>query len=1096
MPQTAPTQPDPTAPFRAFLDRLCATESFRRLLSGLSGAGPVVAAGLPGASAALVAAYAALERGGPVLLVAPTDEEAERAQRDAAWVLERVTGLRAWTSRPGETPELDRAVFAERCQTQAALYEQQPLLVVASVRALLTGVPPGAAVTAADLVLSQGLTLDVDSFLGRLVELGMEPAYQVEFPGSYARRGGILDLWPVAAKYPVRLELMGNEVESLRRFDPGSQRTLEPLGSVSLALPSMDPASWKPLLSDLPPRVLVAFLSPYRVREKAVEGVRLQEGRADILDPDEALEPAAGAPVLEISQLPDPTGASVDFGLGPGHRVGGNMKRVLEGLEVLASSHQGVLLVSPLPAERERLAELLPEKNLADRVTVADGDVSGGFVLDGTLLIAAHELFDRYEVTRKGRKATAGLLPGQPIDSFLDLAPGDFVVHVSHGIGRFVEVRSIEKGGRVQEYLVLEYAETVQLYVPLSRLDLVQKYVGAGNVEPHLSRLGGGEWEKKKEQVRKAVQDMAADLLDVQARRQTRPGISYPPDTGWQHEFESAFPYEETPDQTKAIEETKDDMEKPRPMDRLVCGDVGYGKTEVAMRAAFKAVMAGRQAAVLVPTTVLAQQHHTTFSERMADFPVTVEVISRFRSDKEIRDVLERARKGGVDILIGTHRLLSKDVEFKDLGLVVVDEEQRFGVTHKERLKRMRATVDVLTLTATPIPRTLHMALLGIKDISSLTTAPAGRMSIETHVENFDENLIRKWILRELARDGQVYFVHNRVHDILDVAGRLLRVVPEARYAVIHGQMPADDLEDAMERFLKREVDVLVTTTIIESGLDIRNVNTIIVNEADMYGLADLHQLRGRVGRYKHRAYALFLLPTHRPMVHNAEQRIRAIEEFSELGAGFRIAMRDLEIRGAGNILGAEQSGHIAAVGYDLYCRLLAQAVEEAKQGRAFELPEVDVDLDLDLSASIPPDYVQDLPTKLALYRRISHSPDEGALEELRREMADRFGPLPGEVEALIEKTRLRVRARNAGIGAISIHRGEVKLVCRERERAQFALAGLDRPVRVLDERTLVVDFGGRMPFPEEVLMMLNHALGADAARATPQKLEAARNKK
>ncbi|HEV3028678.1 MAG TPA: transcription-repair coupling factor, partial [Planctomycetota bacterium] len=581
----------------------------------------------------------------------------------------------------------------------------------------------------------------------------------------------------------------------------------------------------------------------------------------------------------------------------------------------------------------------------------------------------------RYRLRRSVRRADT-----RPIDTLLEIERGDIVVHVTHGIGRFV---GIERRNR-QEFMVLEYAGSARLYVPVTNLDLVQRYVGGSENPPPLSTLGGDAWNAAKLRAQAAVEKLAQEMIQIQAMRAMELGTAFPEDGEWQREFEAAFPYEETDDQLHVAGEIAADMHSTKPMDRLVCGDVGYGKTELAMRAAFRSAVANRQVAVLVPTTVLAQQHDQSFRERMADYPIRIESISRFKTRKEQKKILTELAEGAIDVIIGTHRLVQPDVRFKELGLVVIDEEQRFGVEHKEFLKRIRATVDVLTLTATPIPRTLHMALLGIRDISSLLTPPQDRLAIRTEILPYDERRIREAIVLELSRGGQVYFVHNRVYNIDAIARRLRLLVPEARISIGHGQMDEGELEKTMLQFLAKQIDVLVCTTIIESGLDIPNVNTMIINQADIFGLADLHQLRGRVGRYKRQAYCHLLLPPDRPLIPQAQKRLKAIEEFSELGAGFKIAMRDLEIRGVGNLLGREQHGHIAAIGYDLYCRLLEKAVKKTRRQPVAEPLETHVDLGLD--TWIPEDYIPDLRTRVEVYRRLTGCRSEEALDEAERE--------------------------------------------------------------------------------------------------------------
>ncbi|MCC7146717.1 MAG: transcription-repair coupling factor, partial [Phycisphaeraceae bacterium] len=632
-------------------------------------------------------------------------------------------------------------------------------------------------------------------------------------------------------------------------------------------------------------------------------------------------------------------------------------------------------------------------------------------------LVPHHELFHRYGTRRRIRRISAGT--ERASDAFLDLEVGDYVVHVDHGIARFVGLRTMRRNQATEDYLTLEFAGKALLHVPATQMDLIQKYVGGFGGRPPLSMLGGKRWARQKEQVAEAVKDLAAQMLRIQAARSSLPGVRYPADTAWQKEFEAEFPYEETEDQLAAIAEIKKDMADEQPMDRLICGDVGFGKTEVAIRAAFKAVEYGKQVAVLVPTTVLAEQHERTFAERMADYPFRVASLSRFKTGSEQNAVLGELSQGKVDVVIGTHRLLSEDVKFADLGLVIIDEEQRFGVEHKQKLLKFRLTADVLTLTATPIPRTLHMSMLGLRDISSLSTAPLDRRAIVTEVIPFDQRRIQQALLRELNREGQVYFVHNRVHNIQSVADMVQKLVPQARIAIGHGQMAGHELEAVMLRFMRRQVDILVCTTIIESGIDIATANTMFINEADHFGLADLHQLRGRVGRWKHRAYCYLLLPDDRPITDTAQRRLKAIEQFSMLGAGFKIAMRDLEIRGAGNLLGAEQSGHIAAVGYEMYCKLLEQEARKLRQETVVE--PVKTHIELGIVGRITPQYIPSDKYRMDAYRRLSRAAAVQELELVRHDMVDAYGPAPALVQTLLDLTELRILASLAGIKGIQL---------------------------------------------------------------------------
>ncbi|HEY8425079.1 MAG TPA: transcription-repair coupling factor [Limnochordales bacterium] len=736
---------------------------------------------------------------------------------------------------------------------------------------------------------------------------------------------------------------------------------------------------------------------------------------------------------VEVDGIHQINGRSAD----PFH---GNWQLLADELRARQKERYRVLLTLQTDSRAERAREALLNESVlavvADRVdgqlkpgnvVVVPARLTSGFEWDDLRLVVLTdtEVFGKQARPRRARTAPRQEA-GARITDYLELRDGDYVVHVNHGIGRYRGVKTMEVGGVRRDYLVVEYAGEDRLYVPTDQVHLLQRYIGSDDAPPKLNKLGGVEWARVKKRVRESVREMAESLLKLYAERQAQPGHAFPPDTPWQKEFEDAFPFEETPDQLRAVEEVKADMERPRPMDRLLVGDVGYGKTEVAMRAAFKAVADGRQVAVLVPTTILAQQHHRTFTERMARYPIRIEMLSRFQTSAEQARVLDGLRTGAVDIVIGTHRLLSKDVQFKNLGLVIVDEEQRFGVAQKERLKELRRTVDVLTMTATPIPRTLHMALSGLRDMSIIETPPEGRYPVRTYVVEYQDDLIRDAILREIGRGGQVYFVYNRVQSIDRMAAHLGQLVPDARIAVAHGQMDEEHLEKVMLEFLNREHDVLVCTTIIEAGMDIGNVNTLIVYDADRFGLAQLYQLRGRVGRSNRVAYAYFTYRREKVLSEDAERRLQAIKEFTDLGSGFKIAMRDLEIRGAGNLLGPEQHGHIAAVGFQLYCRLLEEAINEVKGQVVQKPPEPTLDLPVD--AYLPDEYVPDTAQKVELYRRIAVASSAEELDSLAEEMEDRFGRMPTAVHNLLQVARLKMVAQEAGVGSISMERDQVMI--------------------------------------------------------------------
>jgi transcription-repair coupling factor (superfamily II helicase) len=1001
-------------------------------------------------------------------------------------------------------------------------------IIIASARALMQKTIPVSDFQAGVHTLRQGQPISLEKMLANWVSLGYEPASLVEEPGTFSRRGGIIDVFPPHSTQPVRIELFGNEIESLRLFEPDTQRSQEKVSSFTLvpaseALPKQGPLAaqqvtqldlsachqaaaaefaanlealeegqhFKGLEFYIPylysqPGSLIDFLPP-EGRLLVDDLTELEAAMADL----EASALELHKSLLEAGELPSglpipyftwdelqetlldrhPLVLGYDGGdeqplsrlFAPGPRYGGRLKQVLEDWRRMLHEGQRIVVVSrqaqrlaALWGEREayaqtlRVSETLRVLPPLCSLTIVQGTLAEGWTLlpplfppqfggDGrggqqatSCLQTDAEIFGwSRPLPRRVRRPRAVT----PEAFFADMAPDDYVVHIEHGIGIFRGLIELTLDGVKREYLEVEYHGGDKLYVPIHQADRLSRYVGASDRAPALHRLGAADWARLKARAKRAVEDIARELLELYAAREVVPGHAFPPDQPWQAELEASFPYIETEDQLRAIEEIKTDMEEPKPMDRLVCGDVGYGKTEVALRAAFKAVMGHKQVAVLVPTTVLAQQHYTTFQERLKPFPVEVEMLSRFRSRREQQEILNKLQAGTMDIVIGTHRLIQKDVAFKDLGLLVIDEEQRFGVTHKERLKQMRKEVDVLTLTATPIPRTLYMSLTGVRDMSTIDTPPEERLPVKTHVGEYDETLIRKAILRELDRGGQVYFVHNRVLSIQPIVQRLERIVPEATLAIAHGQMPEAKLEQVMLDFAGGRIDVLVCTSIIESGLDIPNVNTLIVNRANQFGLADLYQLRGRVGRGAQRAYAYFLYDHPHRLTDTARQRLQTILEASELGAGFSIAMRDLEIRGAGDLLGTRQHGHIAAVGFDLYCRLLAQAVQNLKEEPEGEAPSPlsaplapSVSIDLPLPAFMPGDYVPHPPLRLRLYRRMAGLATMDEIEDMESELQDRFGSLPEATVNLLYQLRLKVLALRAGVQAISTQEGQIAI--------------------------------------------------------------------
>jgi transcription-repair coupling factor (superfamily II helicase) len=931
--------------------------------------------------------------------------------------------------------------------------------------------------------------------------LGYEIANIVVSPGQFARRGGILDIWSAADEQPVRIEFFGDEIDTLRRFDPATQRTVaaierltvtpareylaaytEPQLSMPLAdsqslsisefhIPLLHPTPAS-LLDYLPRQSLVLLDDTTSIRDTVQEieeqstGLRrdyVQDGELPedfpipYLSWSEIEDSLAGKQVLDLGytgEVDDEAAVSaISERFTPGPRFAGRLKPVMEYLSEVIERGETALVVSRQTA---RLQELWAEQDSGEKhgnlLSFIDGSLSEGFTYSPPgqspwHLLTDGELFGwrRPELRPRHRPAAEA-----PEAAYADLQAGDWVVHVDHGIGRFNGLVERSVDGTLREYLCVEYAEGDQLFVPVYQADRLTRYIGTDANPPAYSRLGGVEWKNTKGRVKEAVIEVAQDLLELYARRNIVRGHPFSVDTPWQQELEASFPYVETDDQLRVITEVKNDMEAQRPMDRLICGDVGYGKTEVALRAAFKAVMDNKQVAILVPTTVLAQQHYHTFQNRLAAYPVQVEMLSRFRTPQQQHEIVQSLQDGKVDIIIGTHRLLQGDIRFKDLGLLIIDEEQRFGVTHKETLKKMRTEVDVLTLTATPIPRTLYMTLTGVRDISTINTPPEERLPVITHVGPYSPRLARQAILRELERGGQVFFVHNRVQTIGAMRAHLEKLVPEARLAVAHGQMPEHALSEKMEQFTAGEVDVLLSTSIIESGLDIPNANTLIVDRADTFGLAQLYQLRGRVGRGAQRAYAYFFRHRRLPPTVDGRQRLETIAENTQLGAGFSIAMRDLEIRGAGDLLGMRQHGHIAAVGFHLYTRLLADAVRRQRmtaaqgsslppmvqvnafQGQPLNLDEASISMpvsvDLPLPVSIPAAYVPDRDTRLRLYRRLADLRRLDEVDALNEEFVDRFGPLPEAVENLLYQLKVKILAERAGLASVSSENGQIVL--------------------------------------------------------------------
>jgi transcription-repair coupling factor (superfamily II helicase) len=1096
------------------LSRIRSTSEYQNFLRSVQADKRLPALGLPRSARLplLAALHADLNR--PILLLTDRADHALSVFDELAfWA---PAAPRYLFSEPNplfyEDAAWGNATRRERLQALTVLasyhlpYSEKPSIapvIVASARAVMTRTLPRRDFLKASKRLSVGQEIQPDNLIHQWAQMGYQVAEIVVEPGQFSRRGGILDIWVAADMLPARLDFFGDEIETIRRFDPASQRTVAKLEHLlvgpareyianqqqinslpqesefsEFSIPVLHPFAAS-IFDYLPQRGLVLVddisLSEAMVTEVEEQAVKfrqesISEGTlaGDFPIPyltwSEVLDSIQAHPWLELglgSQELEEHGMRYLFG--HDQRFGGRLKPFVEYLASLVGQGDSVLVAT---RQRERLEELWKEQfavsidvpalasNPQPAVQFLDASLSEGWVLAPESatpihLITDSEIFGWERPTPRSTRQKPQV--EAPESAFADLRAGDFVVHVDYGIGRFIGLvrRVLDKHER--EFLVVEYDGGDQVFVPVFQADRLTRYVGTEGGLPNVTRLGTQEWSNAKASVKEAVKKIAEELLELYAKRQTISGYAYQPDTQWQKELEDSFPYMETPDQISAIADIKRDMETARPMDRLLCGDVGYGKTEVALRAAFKAVQDGRQVAVLVPTTVLAQQHYETFQQRLAAFPVTVEMLSRFRTPREQTEILRKLLLGQVDILIGTHRLISQDVEFKDLGLVIIDEEQRFGVTHKEHLKKLRTEVDVLTLTATPIPRTLYMALTGVRDISNLNTPPEERLPVITHVGPYSPRLVRQAVLRELERGGQIFFVHNRVQTIHAMKMHLQKLVPEARIGIGHGQLDEKELASVMHQFTDGQIDILLSTTIIESGLDIPNANTLIIDRADTFGLAQLYQLRGRVGRAASRAYAYFFRHRKKAPTVEGQERLEVIAENTQLGAGYSIAMRDLEIRGAGELLGMRQSGHISSVGFHLYTRMLASevkklrralnAVAEGKPGQQQPFPIVaaggpfssfeeelrePVTVDLPLAIGIPATYIPNQDLRLRLYRRIASLRQESELEPLVAEFSDRFGPLPEMFQNLFYQMRVKLRADAAGLLSVSTEAGQI----------------------------------------------------------------------
>lgn len=1072
-------------------------DSFQQLIQRLRHAeGSAFCGQAVGSSRSMLVAHLAVTLRKPIVVITPDQSGAYLMLDDLEFFLHEIKGappvfvfphLEILPYEP-QVPELTirmerLAPIQHYLESQRQADTGQGFVVISPISAVMKKLPGLQRYEQDALHLKVGSEVNREALSRWLVDQGYEYRDLVAQRGDFSARGDIIDIYSFSYTNPVRVEFWGDEVDSIRLFNISDQRSIESINEVVFYPANEDIMLRESLenneelrsLFDLFGEDVIIVLAGsdevdkegqkfnllvqkryFEAKHPHEEGQEVLPGEEDLHKHQEVLlespdklyfsqdavqyayENRRHLRLTEFTLDPDPS--HINLGCATPEVYGEEHKDRINSLMRICEAGKEMLLVCDNTGQQSRLKEIFQKQQEATGLceTAAPQSMVGGlhrgfmFHTLPYIILTDREIFGRYRRFRTPVREGIAM----PLSDLMELKPGDYVVHIDHGIGRYVGMKRLTHEGRESEYLELQYAEGQALYVPIEQVDKVGRYIGGDNSEPTLSRLGTKQWERTKARAREAIEDMAEELLDLYATRSTQRGHAFSTDTHWQHEFEASFLYEETPDQWRAIEEVKRDMESDEPMDRLVCGDVGFGKTEVAIRAAFKSVMDGKQVAVLVPTTILCQQHYTNFRERYTEYPIRVEMLSRFLSDTQQKEVVEAVNAGEVDVIVGTHRLLSKDVKFKDLGLIIIDEEQRFGVKHKERLRQIRKLVDTLTLTATPIPRTLYMSLSGIRHMSLVSTPPKNRLPIETYIMEWSNEVVENAILRELSRDGQVYFVHNRVESIYQIASMIQELVPQARVCVGHGQMGEHELEAVMMQFIQHEYDVLVATTIIENGIDIPNVNTIIMNRADHFGLSQLYQLRGRVGRDRHRAYCYLLVQSKQALTPIARRRLLALQEHNQLGSGFHLAMRDMELRGIGNILGRQQHGHIAAIGFDLYSKLLSDTVQKVRGSRKL-LIDWETSLEIVPKGVIPPDYVESSKQRMALHQRTAKIKTIEEIEQLREELTDVYGKPPEPVERLLHGLRIRVRAHQAGMDVVKVskNKGSLRYHLSESER-------------------------------------------------------------
>jgi transcription-repair coupling factor (superfamily II helicase) len=1088
----------------ALFSRWPAYKTFTKALE--AGPWPIDVEGSHGAMNGCLAAQAYRSSGSPLLIVVPGQEDAENLVGDLEFSGVDAKIFPWWQTLPYRACAPRSTVFAERSECLAALLGREATIIVATERAFLCPLPPPGIFRKFVLFVKKGAQIDPESVAETLSSYGYLRVPRVSIHGEFALRGEVLDLWPPGREQALRVVFEFDRIEEIKTFDPLSQASSAKLVSFSiyplkeviwdeerletlaknLSLDSLYPGQGQDLIEELKAKgeakgeemfFPLAFDAPASIldyldgdstlllfdyerlsnasealgrefkglyRKAKLEAKASKDSLCDPPPPERLLlefgDLADSFPrVLRLRSIKDPAATRITLSCDPPRSFFGNIDYFKEELENLLAAGYRAIVFAETEVQAERIRSML--KGM--QVTVVPHGISSGFTVPELklLFVQEGEIFGRKKRVAKSLHHVKSAV----IDTFVELNPGDFVVHVNYGIGRFLGIERMKVQGNDRDYIKLEYAGEETVFIPIEQVNLVQRYIGNEGNDPRLDKIGSKSWEGRKTRVKKAVEDLAERLIRLYSRRKAAKGFAFPTDTEWQTAFEAAFPYEETEDQLRCVEEIKKDMESSEPMDRMICGDVGFGKTEVAVRACFKAVMGGKQVAFLAPTTILTEQHFDNFQERFQKFPVRIAMLSRLVPKSEQREILAKLEKGEYDILVGTHRILQRDIRFKDLGLLVVDEEQRFGVKDKERLKEMKANIDCLTLTATPIPRTLHMSLLKIRDMSTLTTPPSNRQSVQTFIEEFDDAKVADAIRREMARGGQVFYLHNRVESLDDTCSKVMELVPEVMVESAHGQMKSEDLEDIMHRFVHGGFQVLVSTTIIENGIDIPNVNTIIIDRSDMFGISQLYQLRGRVGRSDRTAYALLMYPKGRSLSELAMKRLQIISDFTELGSGFKIAMKDMEVRGAGNLLGGEQSGDIYSVGFELYLHLLEEAVRKlSDEGWR---PEEDAYLELEYSGFLPDAYIPVPMVKMEVYKKIAGIQNQDELDMVYAELEDRFGPVPEEVMSLLSLAEIRIQCKKLSIASLRERHGMVQV-----EFSRVASVSVDKLLRLMRE--------------------------------------------